>query len=355
MNDESKGNRWIDPRFDLLTVTERPPFVKLGDGSILAVRGNATVVSRDTGKTWSDPRPIYRVSGSETVESGPGIPSNSGRLVRTREGVLILVWMDKRVLNWDSAVGEPGLDAHGDVWSIRSFDEGKTWVDRQLVYTGIAAHPTINLVETDDGNIVAAVQLYLRQPGRNVVQPHTSDDQGATWRARNIIDLGGHGHHDGAFEPTFVQLRDGRLWMLIRTNWDRFWEAYSEDSGRSWRLIRPSQITSSTSPGYITRLNSGRLAFVWNQLYPEGQDAFPRRSEQYSEAMASWHREELSIAFSENEGQSWTQPVIVTREKDTWISYPYLFEVEVGKLWLFTGQGDLRVSFYESELLRTID
>jgi len=43
----------------------------------------------------------------------------------------------------------------------------------------------------------------------------------ATWRESistrsrsNLIDVGGHGDHDGALEPTLTELRDGRLWML---------------------------------------------------------------------------------------------------------------------------------------------
>ena len=72
----------------------------------------------------------------------------------------------------------------------------------------------------------------------------------------NIIDLGGHGHHDGAMEPTMVELSDGRLWMLIRTNLDRFWSAFSSDQGLSWRVIRPSDIDTSSAPAAMARLAS---------------------------------------------------------------------------------------------------
>ena len=72
-------------------------------------------------------------------------------------------------------------------------------------------------------------------------------------------------------EATVAELSNGRLLMLIRTNLDRFWEAYSDDGGRYWREIRPSQIDASSSPGYLIRLASGRLALVWNRLYPEGK------------------------------------------------------------------------------------
>ena len=114
------------------------------------------------------------------------------------------------------------------------------------------------------------------------------------------------------------------------------------------RSNRP--IEASTSPAYLARLASGRMVLLWNRLYPEGQDSFLRRSKPYSEVEASWHREELSMAFSEDEGNTRTEPLVVAREKDTWISYPYLFEPRPGLLWITTLQGDLKVSAQEEDL-----
>ena len=350
MGNVVEGKRWIDPRFTTLSIDKRGPFARLSDGSLMVVDGNATYTTQDDGKSWSEPRTIYYGPGPDLPEPGPGVPRNSGQLLRTADGVIILVWGDERVLNWDDAIGEPGQDARGDIWAIRSLDEGQTWVDRQRLLCGPNG-PILKMLCTSSGNIVVSTQFYLRHPGRNVTRTYTSADGGKTWRGSNIIDLGGHGHHDGAFEASFVQLKDGRLWMLIRTSWDRFWEAFSDDDGLSWRVIRPSKIDASTSPGCLTRLASGRLVLVWNRLYPEGADTFPRRSGQLSEALASWHREELSIAFSEDEGKTWTQPIVIAREKDTWISYPYVFEREPGLLWIFTGQGDLLVSVREGDLV----
>lgn len=35
------------------------PFVRLGDGGILAIDGDASRISKDEGKTWSEPRPLF--------------------------------------------------------------------------------------------------------------------------------------------------------------------------------------------------------------------------------------------------------------------------------------------------------
>lgn len=346
------AERWINPLFHRLDIDKRgltTPLLHVEGGGLMTVDGNAVVISRDGGKTWPERRPIYNGPGAD--KPGPGIPTGSGQFFRTSAGVLVLVWRDARVLNWDNATGEAGPGSRGDVWAIRSLDGGKTWIDRQKIFEGICGHPPMSLLETRGGNLVVPVQHYLPKPGRNAIKTYVSADSGRTWRSGNIIDLGGHGHHDGAFEPTLVELRDGRVWMLIRTNWDRFWEAFSEDGGENWRLIRPSGIGASTSPGCLTRLASGRLALIWNRLYPEGQNTFERRSGQFSNVPASWHREEVSIALSEDDGRTWSRPVIIAREKGTWLAYPYLFEREPGLLWIFTGQGKVQVSVRESDLV----
>ena len=91
---------------------------------------------------------------------------------------------------------------------------------------------------------------------------------------------------------------------------------------------------------------------VWNRLYPEGKDTYKRMSGQYSEAEASWHREELSIAFSEDEAKTWSEPVVMARNPEG-LSYPMVFERRPGELWVTTGfQGNLRVSIKEDDFIK---
>jgi hypothetical protein len=348
----SADDLWVNPLFKPLAVDRRgfgTSLLALEGGRLMTVDGNAVIISSDDGRTWPESRTIY--NGPDADKPGRGIPSSNGQLFKTAAGVLVLVWRDTGILNWDFEAGEPGPHSRGDVWSIRSLDGGQTWIDRQVVFEGTYGHPPINMIQTRSGRLIVPVQYYVRKPGRLVVCTYASSDNGKTWRPSNVIDLGGHGDHDGAFEPVLVELKDGRIWALIRTSWDRFWEAFSEDSGLSWRVIRPSSIEASSSPAYITRLASGRLVLVWNRLYPEGQNTYERQSGHFSSVPASWHREELSIAFSEDEGQTWSAPAIIARRKHGWIAYPYVFERAPGLLWIFTGSGELKVSVRETDLV----
>ena len=337
-----------DRRCTVLDHDRFGPFVKLGDGRIMTVEGNATVVSADGGSTWSAPRPMAR-------GTGPGRPSNSGMFVRTHEGVVVFVYMDMQDMkwSWSSAKAEAAGNVSLDVWAIRSVNEGRTWTGRKRIFEGYCG-ALINMIQTRSGEIVAPVQRLVRDPSRHAICVYVSADDGKTWRPSNVIDLGGHGHHDGALEPTLVELDDGRLWMLIRTNWDRFWSAYSSDKGLSWRVLHPSDIDASSSPGAVLRLASGRLALAWSRLYPKGRKRYPRRGGdgQLSAEPASWHRDELSLAFSEDDGKTWSDPAVVVCIKGGGPSYPHLFEPEPGTLWITTEFSDqLAMSVRESDFV----
>ena len=334
---------WTHPKSRQLATDRDGPFVLLDDGRLMTVEGNEAHYSRDDGRTWSSKGPVFR-------ERDPAMHREWRVLQKTRGGALVLVFMDtkKRKWGWNKQTNEPDPGVFNEVWSVRSLDQGETWVDAQLLsrdYCGAL----VDILETRSGRVVVPVMKLLRGPARHSFVTFFSDDAGRTWSQSNLIDLGGHGHHDGAIEPTLVELRDGRLWTLIRTNWDRFWEAFSQDEGRSWRVIRPSGIDASSAPGHLIRLSSGRLVLAWNRLHPEGMtlqewDRRPgaRRGLPYSRIPGSWQREELSIAFSEDDGKTWTRPQVVARQPGGWLSYPYLFERRPGEIWLTTHYAGVR-------------
>ena len=323
---------WLDPRCTALPLDRYGPFVNLRGGDLMTFDDNATAVSEDDGRTWSAPRKMHR-------GRGPGVPCKGGVAVRTRKGVLVYVYMDMGTFKftWNKKRAEAGPDCRLDVWSIRSLDGGRTWCDRTCLMRGYCG-ALLSILETSSGEIVVPLECLIANPSRHATQVYVSADAGQSWRPSNLIDLGGHGHHDGGTEPVAVELKDGRLWMLIRTNLDRFWEAFSSDKGYSWRVIQPTNIDASSSPAAIARLASGRLALAWNRLYPEGKRRYPRRGGdcQLSATKASWQREELSLTFSDDDGKSWSKPTVIARLKNAWLSYPLILERRPGELWVTT-------------------
>lgn len=358
------SGRWTHPLCQPLTASRHGPFLTRPDGGLLTVDAQGLRTSQDEGASWSPATPVC-----------PGVPPTEPAahyLVRTRSGTLAMLYLDMAdwKFAWDDAVGEPKEGCRLELWAVRSEDGGKTWIDRQRVLDGYNAN-FFGFIETRSGRLVASVEHLVTNPAHWVALSLVSDDAGRTWKRSNLIDLGGHGHHDGATEPTLAELSDGRLLMLIRTGLDRFWQAFSEDGGRYWRTILPTQIDASSAPGHLLRLQSGRLILAWNRVKAADSDptkprcrslaAIEMKPTPASEAPASWYREELSLALSEDDGQTWTPPLVIARQKGGQLSYPYLFERRPGELWLLAGFAfrtgwkeplPLRVKLNEAELLR---
>ena len=317
-------------------VTPRPdlplgPFAQLSDGRIAARDGDVIRLSDDGGASWREGTKFAGEDYAPTPEGAIGVSAGDaivfGFTNRKR----------KTELGWDDDIRD-APDAVLPCCVARSIDGGATWQSLRTLHddwTGAVR----DMIRTSTGRLVMTSMKMLHNPGRHGCLTYVSDDEGDTWRASNVLDFGGIGHHDGAIEPSVVELRDGTLYMLIRTNWGQFWYALSWDGGEHWHPMGPTGIDAATAPGILLRLQSGRIALVWNRQCPTGgqPDAWLKGGDwHWSATRASNYREELSIAFSEDDCKTWTQPRVVLRMVGGNPSYPFLFEPAPGKLWLTT-------------------
>jgi len=329
----------IHPKCESLPFEHLGPFMKRSDGAVLAVDDSHMLLSKDNGKTW-EPRALfadtkkYQCRGERT-------------LMKTRDGVLVLAFLNLKemVLRWDQKKGGPQPGCRCPVYVVRSTDDGETWEEPQKLQDGWCG-ALRTMIQLRSGRLVLGCQVGVTDPGRHVCFTYASDDEGKTWKKSNVIDLGaygGYGDHGGGIEPTLAELKDGRLWMIIRTSRGRFTEAFSADGGLTWADIKPSKIEASGSPGQLFRLHSGRLALFWNRYIDK--------------AKKTGRREQVSMAFTEDDGKTWTEPVVVAydpmqhgnREQDHRLSYPYIYEHVPGELWITTMQGPLRIKLHEDD------
>jgi hypothetical protein len=170
-----------------------------------------------------------------------------------------------------------------------------------------------------------------------------SADLGKTWtRSTTTLKIpieSGWVTRYGAIEPHAIELNDGRIWMLIRTNKGFLYQSFSNDSETNWSAPRPSSFISSDSPASTVRLADGSIILLWNsnQRYDD------KRS------YAAGGREVLHAAISKDDGKSWKgfREIMTTINSKTPIirgdrgtAYPSAVELPNGNLLMVSGQGD---------------
>lgn len=343
----NKVGIWLDNRVETLDYLNiHGPFLNKPDGSMVTIHHGNGLITRDLGKTWT----YHRIPPKDEDM----IIRGERAFIQTQSGVLVLVFLDDAHKDtvkwgWDDEKNAPLPGTRRDVYFTRSLDGGLTWEPSKRLMQGYCG-AIRDMVQMRGGRIVIPLQDLLMEEARHATVVVTSDDDGATWQRQQLLDIGGRGHHDGSIEATLVELRDGRLWMLLRSAVGCFLETFSED-GANWTPMRQSRIEASSAPGMLHRLSSGRLILAWNRVYPEGQTNYARADRLNSQRPASWHREELSVAFSEDDGQTWTEPEVIARREKSWLSYPYIYEPEPGVIWVTTMQGGVRASFREADFV----
>jgi lysophospholipase L1-like esterase len=331
-----------------LGVPHQGPFVRAGDNAIWSMDERGALVSRDEGRTWA-PRAIF--------DAAVFAARKERALLRTREGVMLYAFLNERerVFKWDDNQGGPLEGCRLPVYVSRSADDGATWSAPFLLQEGWCG-AVRQMIQLKSGRIALVSQVAKANPGRHVTIVYVSDDLGKTWLAGDAIDFGDRGNyggkvagltgstHGGGIEATVLEQQNGDLKLLLRVPHGHFEEMISRD-GLKWGSSRPSTLEASDSPGMMVRLASGRVALLWNR-YADPVQKLGRR-------------EELSLAFSENDGVTWTVPQVIAlnrvpagaREGAYWISYPYLFEATPGRLWISTMQGDVRAGLAERDFL----
>jgi lysophospholipase L1-like esterase len=285
------------------------------DGAVMAVYSTPTGyyskpgstwiagrITKDGGKTWSPESVIARHPDCQ-----PSHPS----VLTTRDGVLHVFYLGFKQWKWQGV--NPTDEAQSDLWTTRSHDNGATWSEPQIIFKGYSGASN-GAIETHAGHLIVPYSHYVKDPGRLVSQTSVSTDGGKTWNLSTDIDIGGAGDHEGALEPCVIELKDGRVWMLIRTTRKFFWESFSTDGGKTWSTAKATTIDATSAPGHLTRLADGRIALVWNR--------------------AEKSRTELHLALSADEGKTWTPSLNVARGKPGGATYPFVIEINPGELWI---------------------
>jgi hypothetical protein len=316
------------------------------DGAVDMIFARSTVAgaevarkrTTDGGRSWSEPETVYRM-GPKSL--GAPLP------LATRGGGLVLFWMVERATG-----GRPAVDYFIDIWEAHSRRGQDAWTQPQRIFEGYVG--SINgMAQLDNGRIVLPFAYWLGgqaeapPSGCNITTVIYSDDGGATWKQSPSkltapCYAGYNGANYGAVEPTILPLRDGRVWMLIRTQTGWLYESFSRD-GATWSEATPTRFCSSDSPAWLLRLPDGRIVLFWNNC---------ENTSRINGEGVYTNRDALHAAISADEGKTWLGYREVYRDPrrnqspprtgDRGTAYPYATATRDGKILLVTGQGSGR-------------
>ncbi|HSI36542.1 MAG TPA: sialidase family protein [Tepidisphaeraceae bacterium] len=197
-----------------------------------------------------------------------------------------------------------------------STDDGKTWTEPRLCMPDVGYFVVNNAraVQLKSGRILlpAAEHNWKKdKPGqhRGVACTFYSDDDGVTWKRSASALEAPEASRSGLQEPLVVELTDGRIMMLCRTDQGSQFRSYSADAGHTWEPAKPTDLLSPLSPASVTRLpKTGHLLMAWNDH--TGID--PK---------LKGKRTPLTVAISKDDGQTWTNRKTLYADPLGWYCY----------------------------------
>jgi alpha-L-rhamnosidase len=199
-----------------------------------------------------------------------------------------------------------------NVYSRYSDDSGQTWSEPSLIHKSRYSSRSNGILLSNGELLLPLSKIGLT--GASVVK---SANQGRTWRKLGdvVTPLGQSG------EPSVVELKSGRLMMIVRTLDGFLWRAFSIDKGETWTDPERTAMVAGNVSHNLFRMRDGRILLTGNATPP------PIRTP-------------LTMRISSDEGTSWSAPLVIAEHTgpadpgvtSRQVSYPSIAELRDGTL-----------------------
>jgi len=234
-----------------------------GDGADHAPARIVGLTSSDGGRTWGGKYTL--------VENDGGCNVMEVNFLRLKTGALALFYCQKNSEEKDCRV-----------MMRTSTDEGRTFGPAKQLspdgkYTGLTNGRSLRL---QSGRIL----LEAWENGDSYC--YLSDDDGETWREGGRVQPAG----GPSYEPACIELKDGRVLMLMRTGLGSQFASISADGGETWTTPEPTALEGTAAPVHLSRVpTTGDILAIWNH-----NPGAPSRNP-------------FTAAISKDEGETWEQ------------------------------------------------
>ncbi|TKG90749.1 exo-alpha-sialidase [Puteibacter caeruleilacunae] len=239
-----------------------------------------SMTTTDEGQNWTDPE----VLGN----TGPG--KQCFATISPVSGEVVIFYIHS----------EKGLK--GNYKYVRSQNGRKDWSHNHLVdtlrFSGMG-YGNCLWIDMPNGKKRVLSGVHGNNTGAGC---YYSDNDGKTWMPSNrskVPNLIPNIWQTGSVEPSFVQLNDGRIWMLMRNSNDHLWESFSSDNGETWSEARPTKFKCGPNSWVTTkRLSTGEILVVWN-------NAMSMHPSVTQDKWSFTNRDVIHVAISQDDGKTW--------------------------------------------------
>lgn len=271
--------------------------VELPDGDLLAAWfGGSSEGARDVA-VWGARLSKGKWSSPEVLERERGVACWNPVLYRGPKNQIFLFY-------------KYGTSPRTWRGAYRTSADGRTWAPSVYLPEGILGPIKDKPITLSNGDVLAGSSTETSSTWECWAGLSTDDCH--TWNRYGPITVPGVPY--GIIQPTLWESSPGHIKMLTRSTRQIGYicESSSNDGGRTWTPAKPTALPNPNSGIDAVKMADGVIALAYNHTQ-EG-------------------RSPLDLAFSRDDGATWSPPYVLEEEPGSEFSYPAIIQTHDGLL-----------------------